>query len=334
MARKTVYNDNLTDDWQAVNEQNKKLLKEFVRYCRANDKSPQTCAQYEAQLKIFFCWNLRENDDKFFVNIKKKDLVNFFGWGREVGWSANRLASLRAVLSSFSNFIERILDEDYPTFRNFVKVLEPIHIEPVREKTIIDKEDVVAGIERLAESGEYQYACFLALLFSSGMRKAEAAQMKVSFFTTNQKIVFNGLAYATPKIRTKGRGMKGKQIERYIFKETFDKYFELWIEERKRLGIDIDELFVVKNATGEYHPATGTNFTHWAQKIGEKIGVQSLYCHCLRHAFTTYLKKMGYGTDIVQRIQHWESSEMVDRYNDTTNEDELEDFFKKQSKGW
>ena len=146
MGRTTVYNEGLTSEkeWQEVNDKNKKLLKEFVRYCVANDKSPKTCEQYEAQLKIFFCWNLRENDNKFFIDVKKRELVNFFGWGREVGWSPCRLASLRAVLSSFSNFIERILDEDYPTFRNIVKVLEPIALDHVREKTVMGEADVMA----------------------------------------------------------------------------------------------------------------------------------------------------------------------------------------------
>ena len=65
MARKTVYNEDLSKEWQVVNPKNQKLLKEFIRYCVANDKSPQTRAQYESQLKIFFCWNYRENDDKF-----------------------------------------------------------------------------------------------------------------------------------------------------------------------------------------------------------------------------------------------------------------------------
>ena len=69
MGRKTVYNDGLTSeqDWAVVNEENKRLLKEFIRYCTANDKSPKTCAQYEAQLKIFFCWNLKENKKSFYI---------------------------------------------------------------------------------------------------------------------------------------------------------------------------------------------------------------------------------------------------------------------------
>ncbi len=333
MARTTVYNDDLSKEWQVVNKENQKLLKEFIRYCVANDKSPQTCNQYESQLKIFFCWNYRENDDKFFVDIKKRELVNFFGWGRTIGWSSCRLASLRAALSSFSNYIERILDEDYPNFRNLIKVLEPIRLEAVREKTIIEKDDIMAGVEKLAALGEYQYACFLSLLFSSGMRKAEAAQMKVSFFTTNQVIAFRGLAYETPKIRTKGHGAMGKQVPRYVFKETFDKYLNLWLEQREKLGVTTDALFVIKDVTGKYQPAKSQNFTHWAAKIGELIGVNSLYCHSLRHAFTTYLKRQNFPTDVVQKIQSWSSADMVARYDDRTDSEELDEFFAKLKSG-
>ena len=49
MARTTVYNEDLSKEWQITNPKNQKLLKEFIRYCVANDKSPQTCNQYESQ---------------------------------------------------------------------------------------------------------------------------------------------------------------------------------------------------------------------------------------------------------------------------------------------
>lgn len=331
MGRKTVYNDGLTSeqDWTVVNEENKRLLKEFIRYCTANDKSPKTCAQYEAQLKIFFCWNLKENKNKFFVDIKKRDLVSFFGWGRELGWSSCRLASFRAVLSSFSNFIERILDEDYPTFRNIVKVLEPIHVENVREKTVVQEDEIISGMEKLVERGEYQLACFLALLASSGMRKSEAAQMKLEYFTDKKEIVFRGLAYITPKIRTKGHGVKGKQISRYVFKENFDKYLNLWIKQREILNIKNEELFVVKGKTG-YKAASSSIFTSWCEKIGKIIGVENLYAHSLRHYFATSLKKKGFPDSVVISIIQWNKGSggaMLSIYDDRSSGEELDGFF-------
>lgn len=331
MGRSTVYNDDLTKNWEEVNPKNKRILKEFVNYCVSNNKSPQTCKQYEAQLKIFFCWNLKDNDDKFFVEIKKRDFVNFFGYGRiDMGWSPNRLASFRAVLSSLSNFIERILDDEYPSFRNVIKVLEPIRVEPVRDKTVVEKDDIISEIEKLVENNQIQEACWLSLLFSSGMRKAEAAQMKVKYFTDEQKIVFNGLAYATPKIRTKGHGVSGKQIPRYIFKTTFDKYLDLWLKKRKELGIDSEYLFVVKNEN-KYIPASVSTFNSWISRIGTDMGVE-LYAHSMRHAFTTYLKRQGYPVDIIQKIQNWASADLVGVYVDIDNEEELDGFFSQFNK--
>ena len=90
MARSTVYNADLVtpEDWARVEPQNIQLLEEFVNYLVASDKSPQTVKQYEAWLKVFFVWNLRRNNNKFFVDMKKREFMNFFGDGRlKYGWS-------------------------------------------------------------------------------------------------------------------------------------------------------------------------------------------------------------------------------------------------------
>lgn len=72
MGRSTVYNNNLTIDWPNVSEANRQFVADFVRYCKSNDKSPQTIHQYEEWLKVFFCWNYKENGDKLFVELKKE----------------------------------------------------------------------------------------------------------------------------------------------------------------------------------------------------------------------------------------------------------------------
>lgn len=325
--RSTVYNSNLTNDeeWALVNSFNKKLLKGFISYCRSTDKSPETIKQYESQLKLFFCWNLRENEDKKFTEIRKRDLVIFFGNGRdEWGWSSARLASLRSSLSTFSNYIERILDDEFPTFKNIVKVLEPIHIEPVREKTVLSPEVIEDTLNKLVEAKDYQRACWLALMFSSGMRKAEVAQMRDDFFVP-ENIVFD-IMYRTPKIRTKGRGAKGKVVPRYVFTYTFQKYLDMWREERARLGIDIPELFVVKKGD-RYEPAKITTFNSWAAYLSNMTG-QDIYCHAYRHAWCSNLKRNKYPDAVIQRLQNWSSSQMISVYNDISEEEELQDFFR------
>ena len=46
MPRTTVYNDNLTDCWDKVSKDNQRLVKDFIQYCKSNDRSPQTILQY------------------------------------------------------------------------------------------------------------------------------------------------------------------------------------------------------------------------------------------------------------------------------------------------
>lgn len=329
MARKTIYNKNLKDKeaWDGVSNANKSLLKDFLNYCNTNDKSPSTIRQYREELQIFFVWNYKYNCNKFFIDMRKREFISFFGYGRiELKWSPNRLAAFRAVLSAFSNYIERILDDEYPNFKNIVKVLEPIHVEPVREKTVVTTEQMEEALDKLLELGQIQEACWLALLFSSGMRKAEVAQMKVEYFT-EQNLAFD-VMYKTPKIRTKGRGEKGKQVPRYVFKELFQPYLDKWLAEREKLGITNEYLFVVKKKEG-YTAASVVTFNSWSQRISSLMGID-FYMHCARHAWTTWLKKEGYPDSVIQKLQQWASADMVSVYNDTSDEEEIESFFKKK----
>ena len=51
------------------------------------------------------------------------------------------------------------------------------------------------------------------------------------------------------------------------------------------------------------------------------------YPHCMRHYFTTSLKRKGYPDNIIQKIVKWSSMAMVSIYNDMSEEEELGDFF-------
>lgn len=244
--RTTVYNAGLTDNWDSVSKENKGLVDEFVEYLVSVNKSPQTIHQYHEQLKVFFCWNERHNQNKFFVDLKKRELIKFFGYlSNDLKVSPNRVCSLRSVLSSLSNFIERIMDEEYPTFRNIVKVLEPVAKTFVRERPILTMDQIKECLVKLEEAKKYQVAACLAVLAGSGMRKSEVVQMKMSDFTED-RLVYGGRAYESEKIRTKGRGKEGKVVTRIIFRTLvpLDHYIELWKQKREELGIKSEWMFV------------------------------------------------------------------------------------------
>jgi integrase len=130
--------------------------------------------------------------------------------------------------------------------------------------------------------------------------------------------------YLTPKIRTKGRGKRGKMIGKYVIKPLFDKYYQLWMAERERLGIDCEYLFVTKR-NGEYVPAQVSTANSFARTIS-LVSDEDFYSHSGRHYFCTMLKSMNLPDDVIMQIFGW-SSNMISVYDDTPPEERLQKFF-------
>ena len=164
-----------------------------------------------------------------------------------------------------------------------------------------------------------------SLGLSSGRRKAELIRLKVSYI--KDEYLKYGSLYKTPeKIKSKGKG-GGKYIFVYIIKNKFKPYFDLWMEERKRLGVpeDIDEIFVSKR-NGVWEPAKISLLDSWAMKFSEILDID-FYWHSTRHAFTTEMVKNNVPASVIKDIVSWESTDMVDLYTDIDVDDKLGEYF-------
>lgn len=324
-GRSTVYHSGLTSEYEKiVSKENQKLISEFARYLKSVDKSPQTISQYEAQLKIWAVWNAKENENTFFIDMKKRQFVQFFSYLQtDLEVSSNRICSFRAVLSSLSNFIERIMDDDYPTFRNIVKVLEPVNKTVVREKTVLSIEEVKECLEALVAHKKYQAAAFLAVAASSGARKAELVQFKVSDFDESH-LIFNGAAYETEPVRSKGRGRAGHVVSKIVFANMVDvkHYVDLLVANRQSMGIYTNDLFV--SSYGGTSRATVSTANSFVATIEKYLG-KSVYSHAFRHLCCTYLLEIGIPKEVVQQIFRWKTDQ-VPTYDDRDKDKELANF--------
>lgn len=326
MSRETVYNKIFTEeDWNIVNKNNKILLDDFVDYKKSSNKSPDTIIQYYNALRIFFIWNLNNNDNKFYIDLKKREVIRFFNYViSDLKASSNRMAFIRSTLSSFSNFIEMILDDEYPSFRNIIKATEPVTKETVREKTILEEEELKECLQKLVVDKKYQEACYLALGMCSGSRKSELLRFKLSYFN-EENIVF-GCMFKTPeKIKTKGRSANGKMLHKYTFMNPFKEYLDLWVKERERLNIDSEFLFVRKTTSG-YEQALVSTANSWVNTI-EKVLGKDFYSHSLRHYFVTSLKKKSLPDDVVVEIVGWADSSLIKTYNDIDMSETIGQYF-------
>lgn len=326
MSRKTKMN-NLTSDVliQRVNPDNIRLKKDFISYLRSIQRSPKTIYCYENDLDIFFVWNYQYNNNKFFPEISKRDLVKYQYWLlNDNKNSPARVRRLKSTISSLSNYIETICDDDpeFKNFRSIVKKIENPVNQPVREKTVLSDTQLDDLLHYLVERKKYEQACMLALAMCSGRRKSELVRFKVSYF--NDDNVIYGALYKTPEtVKTKGRG-NGKYIYCYTLKREFKPYLDLWINERERRGIESEWLFPQKDNYQEHLKPESLN--SWAETFTKFLGVD-FYWHCLRHYFTTHLVRMGLPDGVIQDIIGWSSADMLRLYTDIPVDEQIGKYF-------
>ena len=317
MRRTTVYNlitneENLS----RINKKNIDLMNDFLDYLISIDRSPTTIHGYKNDLEIFFCWNLENNDNKYFIDLTKREIAKFQKYAlSEWGWSTNRLSRVKSVLSSMSNYIENILDDEIENYRAIVRKVESPVKNTVREKTIITDDEVDTILNTLVEQGKYQAACLFALAAFGGARKSELLRYKVSYFD-DENIMPDAALYRTPeKIQTKGRGSNGKMLTKYTLLD-FKKYFDLWMNERKEKGIEGEYIFNISVGTVDYY----------ADVISEILG-RPFYFHSLRHFLCSRLFRIGLPSDIIQEYFGWSSADMLNIYNDNEASDSFGKYF-------
>lgn len=325
MGRSTKMNSITSDAKLAqVNPENTQLLHDFLDYLRSVQRSETTIHGYENDIQIAWVWCLENNDNKFFVDWTKRNIVAYQNWLlNSNNNSPARIRRLKAALSSLSNFIESVLDDEYPNFRNIInKVENPVN-RPVREKTVWEDDELEDLLDKLTERRSYEKACFLALAMYSGRRKAELCRFKVSDFD-DDKLVCDGALYKSSPIKTKGRG-GGKMIACYTLAKRFKPYLDLWMKNRKELGIDSEWLFPNPKDSSECISISTIN--SWSNTFTRLSG-KPAYIHSLRHYFTTSLAKAGIPDGVIQSIVAWESSDMVRIYKDIDADEEIGMYFK------
>ena len=325
MARKTKMNSITSPELLAqVNPENKELLKDFLDYLRSIQRSDGTIAAYESDISIAWVWCLKYNDNISFIKWTKRQLVRYQNWLlNENQNSPARVRRLKSSLSSLANYIENVLDDEYPDFRNIINKIESPVNQPVREKTVFTEEQVKWLLDELTETKQYDKACAVALAAYSGRRKSELLRFKVSDFS-DDRLVCGGSLYKTRKIKTKGRGTQGKQLECFCLAKQFKPYLDKWLEYREQSGIDSEWLFPSKEDSSKAMLISTLN--SWAKKFTRMLGVD-FYWHCLRHYTTTSFIRAGIPDTVIQQYIGWNDLSMVPVYSDIEADEQLAMYF-------
>ena len=324
MARPTKYNKITSPEKLAkVNPNNKTLTKDFLDYLKSTHRSEGTIKGYANDLDIFWVWVMENLDNKNFVDVTKRELVRFQNWLVEENEnSPARVRRIKSTLSSLSNYIEAILDEEeeFKDFRSIVRKIESPALQPVRERTVWKESELVDLLDTLTEKGLIEHACFVALGMYSGRRKSELLRFKVSDFD-DDKLVCDNALYKSEPILTKGH----KMLECFTLAKKFKPYFDRWMEYRVEHDIQSEWLF-----PDPAHPDVPRNvstITPWTDMFTRITG-RDFYVHSLRSYYTTSLLRAGIPDNVVVEIIGWASSEMLKIYDDTPKDEKISSYFK------
>lgn len=328
--RSTVYNSITSDEkLKQINPENVQLGSDFLEYLSSIDRSKTTISAYKNDLNIFWCWNLENNNNKFFVELSKREISKFQSHAlNEWGWSPRRIRRVKSTLSSMSNYIENMLDDEYKEYRPIVRKIESPANSAVRDKTILTDEQLQFLLDTLVEKEKYAQACMLSLAMNNGRRKSELPRMKVEYFT-DENVIYGSLYKSPETITTKGRGSRGKQLIVYTLKNGFKPYLDLWLKYREEHDITSEWLipycvYGESEWTNEQTPIT--TMDSWAESFSRILGVP-FYWHSLRHYFTTKLSESNIPDSVIQDIIGWDSADMCRLYCDTEADAKFAKYF-------
>lgn len=295
--------DTVTDKmWSQVRQEHRDLVEEYLDI--NTHLSPRTKTQYKSGLRHFFYWVYEVLNDKSISEISKRDFMRYMSFMQNRGLSSSGMGFKKSAVSAFNIYIENIVAEDdpdnYGTFKNFTRGLQPIPKNQVYSKEAITYDEYQLILNTLEEDGNYLGMAWVAAAFNTGARRAEINQFKTEIldykFPKGQNYIMSHTVMA------KGGG-GGKPVEYMVNKEVL-KYWKLWIDKR---GYNHEYIFTVPYK-GEYKVISDSWANYFCTDVLSDILGRRINPHIWKSSAITHLLEQGVSMKVV--------SEYVAQHND------------------
>lgn len=320
--RNNYYNAEL---YEEVSNKNKNVLKDFQLEMRSKGRSKGTITQYSFDIRMFFCWNYLFNDDKFILDLKKRDFRNFFLQISDVGTSSARINRIQCSLRNMLEFCSEDEDEyDYPI--NVMSKIKGVPKNDVREIFFLKDEQINIILDVLLEKEQYQKALYLSLSYDSAARRNEVHQVQKAGFLEG-------------KMTNEVIGKRGKRFKLLYFNRTRE-IAEMYFKQR---GEDSNASIWTITSEGEQKQVSYDTLYSWCmsfrkileEKTGESIEFTP---HSFRHtALENYndgshyvLKELGkerLPLSVLKVLAHHEDISTTESYLSNKDDELLNDAF-------
>ncbi len=164
--------------WEEVLESNKKLLNQYIRYCKVENKRPNTINEYFNDLRFFLCWNLLYNDNMSLLNFRKRHFNEFKYFAQyERGNSPSRVNRILSSIRTMMSYAEDDDDEYEDFLRNPAAKIKGLEVRPTKDIAFLSQEQIDLLRSYLLEHKMYKHLFLLDILYDSGGRINEIFQI-------------------------------------------------------------------------------------------------------------------------------------------------------------
>ena len=291
MKKKQVYNRIYNEEeYKLVNVENLEIIDDFLQEYRQRKIKKTTLMQYANDLRIIALFVKRFCDNQFFLNLSKKDFRKLSLWLSDDCQMSN--ARTNRIMSACRSMLTYIEDSDeYEYLTNVAKKVKGLPKERVRtdENDFFMTFDQIMRVrQKLIEMGEIQLAVLHMIMFDSGARRNEVAQIKKHNLLNGNKT--NSVI-----------GKRGKVFS-LVYLDDTKELIRQWLDERGE--DDIDCLWVVGKGENK-REASYEILYEWTMKIRKVIteleGREiNIFPHSYRHSRTECMLQ-GADTRIIDK---------------------------------
>lgn len=302
------------ENWEKVLSSNVDLVIDYVEDMKRRKLTYGTICVTDSNLKIFFCWNYIENNNKDFFKFQKSDFRKFLGYGiYKMGWGKHRYENMKKTIHLLCEYVLRddFYRRNYPGFEDFTNVrkiakpIEGIFDKEIDLNTVVDAERL---LDVLVNEEEYEMACAVAICIASAMSPYEMEQLKMSDFS-EENLICNGIFYKIDGIKMPKKKQDGG-VTKYVIADYVQKYIDLWKEKRDYLGADIDDFFIY------FDPLSDTwkkrkRIAFFYQRLHKIAGISFEFKDFKFHTAKMLIDKYGLSKRMAKNFLEWENNNLL-----------------------
>jgi len=257
------------------------LLREYLTYCRVEKGlATNSIESYGTDLARLRNWATKNELE--LLSLSRQDLRE---WLIDLGAEKLSENSKRRLISAVRGFYKFLMFDGHVTKNPAEDLAAPqkgVYLPRFLNRTEI--ESLLAAPDTSTENGLRDRA-ILELMYASGLRVSEAANLKINDVDIDSGIV-----------TTTGKGSKTRRVPVGASAiEWIKSYLAL---RRKKENIEIDNMFVNANGSPINRQSIYLSITDYA----EKCDLEGVSPHTLRHSFATHLVQNSADIRSVQQM--------------------------------